>query len=112
MRPPVAAPDMCGRGKRRLADRSRDPEKSSPSRRRRGGGLFGVKRRLDPRVESLRMARSSDLREQRIARQIEVVLAQEEALDKRREELRQREDRIGRRETELEQRRRELEFGW
>lgn len=57
-------------------------------------------------------ARSSDLREQRIARQIEVVLAQEEALDKRREDLRQREDRLRRREDELERRRRELELGW
>jgi DNA repair exonuclease SbcCD ATPase subunit len=57
-------------------------------------------------------ARSSDLREQRIARQIEVVLAQEEALDRRREELREREDRLSRRERELEQRRREVELGW
>ncbi len=57
-------------------------------------------------------ARSTDLREQRIARQIEVVLAQEDALDRRRTELREREDRVARREEELERRRRDLEFGW
>jgi DNA repair exonuclease SbcCD ATPase subunit len=57
-------------------------------------------------------ARSNDLREQRIARQIEVVLAQEEALDRRRAELRDREDRIAKKEEELERRRRDLEFAW
>ena len=57
-------------------------------------------------------ARSTDLREQRIARQIEVVLAQEDALDRRRTELREREDRVAKREEELERRRRDLEFGW
>ena len=57
-------------------------------------------------------ARSTDLREQRIARQIEVVLAQEEALDRRRDELREREDRLARREKDLEHRRRDIEFSW
>lgn len=57
-------------------------------------------------------ARSTDLREQRIARQIEVVLAQEEALDRRRDDLREREDRLARREQDFEQRKRELEFAW
>ncbi len=57
-------------------------------------------------------ARSTDLREQRIARQIEVVLAQEEALDRRRDELREREDRLIRREQDLERRGRELEHEW
>jgi len=56
--------------------------------------------------------RSTDLREQRIARQIEVVLAQEEALDKRRTELREREDRLIQREEELERRRKDVEFAW
>lgn len=56
--------------------------------------------------------RSTDLRESRIARQIEVVLAQEEALDKRRTELREREDRLLERERELEKRRKALEFEW
>jgi hypothetical protein len=56
--------------------------------------------------------RSTDLREQRIARQIEVVLAQEEALDRRRDELREREDRLVRREVDLAERRKELEFLW
>src|SRR4051794_28324451 len=56
--------------------------------------------------------RSSDLREQRIARQIEVVLAQEEALDKRRTELREREDRVIQRDEEVERRRKDLEFAW
>jgi hypothetical protein len=56
--------------------------------------------------------RSTDLREQRIARQIEVVLAQEEALDRRRGELREREDRLIRSEQDLERRRRELELSW
>jgi hypothetical protein len=57
-------------------------------------------------------ARSTDLREQRIARQIEVVLAQEEALDRRRTELREREDRLYQKEQELERRRKDLEFAW
>jgi hypothetical protein len=57
-------------------------------------------------------ARSNDLRESRIARQIEVVLAQEEALDRRRNELRLREDKIVERETDLDKRRRDLEFAW
>ncbi len=57
-------------------------------------------------------ARSTDLREQRIARQIEVVLAQEEALDRRCAELREREERLARREQSFEQRRRELELEW
>ena len=57
-------------------------------------------------------ARSTDLREQRIARQIEVVLAQEEALDRRRTELREREDRLIQREEDIERRRKDLEFAW
>ncbi len=57
-------------------------------------------------------ARSTDLREQWIARQIEVVLAQEDALDERRGELREREDKVSRREQDFEQRRRELESAW
>ena len=56
--------------------------------------------------------RSTDLREQRIAQQIEVVLAQEEALDRRRDELREREDRLVRREVDLTERRKELELLW
>jgi hypothetical protein len=56
--------------------------------------------------------RSSDLREQRIARQIEVVLKQEEALDKRRTELREREDRLFKAEQDLERRRKEIEQEW
>jgi hypothetical protein len=55
--------------------------------------------------------RSSE-REQRIAHQIEVVLAQEEALDKRRDELRDRDERLLRRERDFEQRRKELELLW
>jgi hypothetical protein len=57
-------------------------------------------------------SRSTDLREQRIARQIEVVLVQEEALDKRRIELRMREDRVAEREEEFEQRRKGFELAW
>ena len=57
-------------------------------------------------------ARSTDLREQRIARQIEVVLAQEDALDRRRMELREREDRVIQREDEIERRRKNLEITW
>jgi hypothetical protein len=57
-------------------------------------------------------ARSNDLREQRVARQIEVVLAQEEALDRRRAEIRAREDQLLRREEELARRGRELELAW
>jgi hypothetical protein len=56
--------------------------------------------------------RSSDQREQRIARQIEVVLAQEEALDLRRNELRAREDRIVDREEDLARRQKDLELAW
>jgi len=56
-------------------------------------------------------ARSSD-REQRIAHQIEVVLAQEDALDKRRDDVRDREERLHRLERDLEQRRKELELLW
>lgn len=56
--------------------------------------------------------RSTDLREQRIARQIAVVLAQEEALDKRRLELRMREDRVAEREQEFEERRKGFELAW
>jgi len=51
-----------------------------------------------------------DQREQRIARQIEVVLAQEEALDRRRDDLREREDRVVRGERDLEARRRAQEL--
>jgi hypothetical protein len=57
-------------------------------------------------------ARSSDQREQRIARQIEVVLAQEEALDKRRDEVREREERLARKERDLDQRHKELDQLW
>lgn len=55
-------------------------------------------------------AKAIDQREQRLARQIEVVLAQEEALDERRDELREREDRIIRQERELDERLRAQEF--
>jgi DNA repair exonuclease SbcCD ATPase subunit len=57
-------------------------------------------------------ARSSDLREQRIARQIEVVLAQEDALDRRRDEVREREERLARKEQDLDRRRHELDGLW
>jgi hypothetical protein len=57
-------------------------------------------------------ARSTELREQRLARQIEAVLAQEEALDHRRDDLREREDRLERRERDFEQRRKEIELVW
>ena len=57
-------------------------------------------------------ARSSDQREQRIARQIEVVLAQEEALGKRREDVRDREGRLTQKEQDLERRRKELDLLW
>src|SRR4051812_49783453 len=57
-------------------------------------------------------ARSSDQREQRIARQIEVVLAQEEALGKRREDVRDREGRLTLKEQDLERRRKELDLLW
>jgi len=56
--------------------------------------------------------RSNDLREQRIARQIEVVLAQEEALDRRRAELRDREERLARRQQEVDQQHAELTAIW
>ena len=55
-------------------------------------------------------AKAIDQREQRVARQIEVLLAQEESLDKRRDELREREDRVVRSERELGERRRVQEF--
>src|SRR5436190_414704 len=57
-------------------------------------------------------ARSSDQREQRIARQIEVVLAQEEAVGKRREDVRDREGRLTQKEQDLERRRKELDLLW
>jgi hypothetical protein len=57
-------------------------------------------------------ARSNGLREQRVARQIEIVLAQEEALDRRRDGIREREDLLARREEELARRGHQLELGW
>src|SRR3954453_8743873 len=78
----------------------------------RGPTLRGRSRPAAPVPWTDMRARSTDLREQRIARQIEVVLAQEEALDKRRTELREREDRLIQREEELERRRKDVEFAW
>jgi hypothetical protein len=65
-----------------------------------------------PSTIKVMRTRSSDLREQRIARQIEVVLAQEEALDQRRNDLRRREDRIIEREEDQARRQRDQELAW
>lgn len=54
-------------------------------------------------------ARPIEHREQRVARQIEALLAEEEKLDHRRTEVREREERVERRLQELEERRREQE---
>jgi hypothetical protein len=55
-------------------------------------------------------SRIVEQREQRLARQIEVLLAQEDKLDRRREEIRQREDRVEKRLGELERRRKEVDL--